>query len=104
MFPNRTPLIFPDEMVAHMSAQLSRDALFNYEPFSFTPDVTIMFTAWWGVIREKMFGQPLSVVLGLFSFIPLEVSGGLSVPSAGAKRRLSPGSIFCISAIPESSS
>lgn len=53
VFPHRTPLLFPDEMVAHMSAQMSREALFNYEPFSFTPDVTIAFTAWWGWHSRK---------------------------------------------------
>lgn len=93
-FPNRIPLLFPDEMVTHMSAQLSRDAMFSYELFSFTPDMTPAFTAWWDIIREKLFGRPLSDVLGLFSFIPTEVASSAVVQSSGAKRRLSPGTLF----------
>lgn len=91
LFPNRTPLSFPDEMVIHMSAQTSREALFNYEPFSFTPDVTVAFTAWWEAIRSRLFERPISAVLGLFSFTPSEPAGGSSAPPAGPKRRLSPG-------------
>lgn len=62
--------------------------------FSFTPDVTLAFTAWWDIIREKLFGRPLSDVLGLFSFIPTEVASSAVVQSSGAKRRLSPGTLF----------
>lgn len=101
---NRTPLLFPDEMVAHISAQLSPDALFNYELFSFTPDVTVAFTVWWGGIREKMFGKPLSDMLGLFSFILTKIVGSASVQSVGAKRRLSQDRIFCFRVVVESSS
>lgn len=78
-----------------MSVQLSRDALFSYELFSFTPDVTLAFT-WWDAIREKLFGRPLSDVLGLFSFIPTDVVSSIAVQSSGAKRRLSPGTPFAV--------
>lgn len=64
--------------------------------FSFTPDVTLAFTAWWDGIRDKLFGKPLSDVLGLFSFIPTEIVGSATVQSAGTKHRLSPGTIVIV--------
>lgn len=85
-------------METHMTAQLSRDAMFSYELFTFTPDVTLAFTNWWDTIRQQLFANPLPDVLSWFSFISMEVLSSIATPSSGSKRRLSPG-IFLDNAV-----